>query len=360
MLSWQSGTLAILSSIVAFHLCAEDCCCPPPPCPPPECVDPCTVVYYDPCEGPLFVIRRQLFIHAEFLYWSIKEGALDFANRMDETPTTPTTFAMGKYHAAEYDWRPGFRVALSWYNEPKYWEVTGQYTWFHDKGSDHVHKPDDPNLFLNPTWNTINGGIGALPFLEATSNIHVHYNLGDLYIARVFDPNPHLRMRVYGGATISYIKQHWNIRYSDFDNNFDFIKTKWRFFGGGLRLGTTFDWFWCYQFYLTGRVSFAGLIGTYKNDAEQFVQINQLVRDTHYHDHRFAFHTQFLLGPSWQRPCECWSAEIFVGYEFNIWWNLQEVYRTGVASAPQLPKETNLATGLFGLQGLTVRATIGF
>lgn len=260
------------------------------------------------------------------MYWTIEEGSLDYAVRMNKTASTPETFALGKYQIADFDWRPGYRVALSWYNEPKYWEVSGQYTWLYDKGVDRAHKPENPNLFLNPTWNTINTD----PFQEAKSRIRLHYHVGDLYVARVFDPNPHLRMRVYGGATLSYIKQKWNVRYTDFEGDFDFIKNKWRFFGGGLRLGTTFDWFWGCQFYFTGRVSFAALIGTYENESLQKIQTNQIVRDSVYDDHRFSFHTQFLLGPSWQKPCECWSMEIFAGYEFNIWWNLQEVYRCGL------------------------------
>ncbi len=338
-------------TLFSAHLCANCCDCPPPPA--GEC-----------CEQQFFVERCQTFVSTEFLYWTADEGALDYAIKMNRPAWGPSdAFATGKYQTAAYEFRPGYRLSLAWYNEPKYWEITGQYTWLYDKGSDRTNKPSEPDLFVNSTWNTIT----ADPLRKATSLIDLHYHLGDVYVARIFDPNPHLRLRLIGGLTLAHIEQSWKVRYSNFLDEHDRIKNKWRYFGGGLRLATTVDWFWFWQVYLTGKVSFATLLGTYKNQAIQRTNVALTpqdnpeinVRDITYDDHRFAFHTQFLVGPSFQLPCECWSMEIFAGYEFNIWMNLQEVYRS-TQSGPSGAKETRLATGLFGLHGLTARLTIGF
>lgn len=314
------------------------------------CEDPC-----DPCREHLFVERSQFFINTEFLYWTVEEGVLDYAVRMNKSTTGDPTFAIGNYKIADYDFRPGYRVSIAWYNCPKYWEATAQYTWLYNKGSNSAFDPSEEDRFLNPTWQTISQG----PFQKASSLIDLHYHVGDLIIARVFDPNPHLRMRLLGGLTSSYIEQSWKIRYRNFDDEFDRVKNKWRFFGGGVRLGTTIDWFWGYQFYLTGRANFATLLGTYKNEARQITTDKVLVRDATYDDHRFALHGQVMLGPSWQKPCECWSIEAFVGYEFNVWLNLQEIIRSDLSDIEN-PKETRHARGLFGLHGLTARLTLGF
>jgi len=319
-------------------------------CPPQPCSDPC-----DPCREQLFVERSQLFVSAEFLYWTVEEGVLDYAVRMDKSTPATETFAIGDYKTADYEWRPGYRVALAWYNCPSYWEATAQYTWFYDKGSDSTEDPSETDRFLNPTWETITGP----PFRKARSLISLHYHVGDLTVARVFNPNPHLRLRLLGGFTSSYIKQNWKIHYSNFQKSFDKLENKWRFWGGGARVGINIDWFWGGQFYLTGRSSFATLIGTYKNEATQTINNNIIVRDATYDDHRFTMHTQFILGPSWQVPCDCWSLELFAGYEFNIWFNLQETFRSQLSDIDET-KETRHARGLLGLHGFTGRLTFGF
>jgi hypothetical protein len=325
-----------------------------------SCPDYCNPVCDD---WTLFVHRRQVFVNAEFLYWTVQEGALDFALKMRQPAFGPTpAFATGSYKIGKYDWRPGMRVSIGWYNEPKYWEVLAQYTWLYDKGVNHAHKPKEEDLFLNSTW-----GIMTSPPLEsATSHLGFHYHVGDALVARVFDPNPHFRFRLVGGITTAYIKQKWRIAY-DNGIDHDLLKNQWRYWAAGLRLGMTLDWFWTSHIYFSGKTSIATLLGGYKNIAVQTTTANPggvnnpslPIRHPRYHDHRFAFHVQFLLGPSWQQIFDCWAFELFAGYEFNLWLNLQEVFRS-TQSGPSFPKETWMANGLLGLQGLTARLTIGF
>lgn len=335
--------LSIISTapLSARRLLCEDC---EPQC-EPECWE------------HLFVERSQLFIDAEFLYWTLAEGVLDYAIKQDKSTTASETFGIGKYQTVNYEWRPGFRVALAWYRCPRYWELTGEYTWLYNRGSDSTNNNDraaDRNV--QPTTETV-----ALdPYRSASAEIETHYNVADLYVARVFDPNPHLRMRLLGGLTLADIDQKMESLFTNFIGEADAVEDKWRYFGGGIRLGLRVDWFWGCEFYFTGKTTLASMIGTYKNEAIQKTQADVLVRDTVYDDHRFAFHNQFMLGPSWQRPCDCWSIEIFAGYEFNQWFNLQERYRTGILADPEEARETSLSRGIYGLHGLTLRATVGF
>lgn len=315
-------------------------------------------------EEILFAHFEEVFTNLEFLYWTIEEGASDYALRMHHPAWGPSpAFAQGRYQNATYEWRPGFRLLAGWYNEPKYWEIMGQYTWLYDQGRNRSSKPSESDRFLNPTWRVIS----FPPFAWAKSNLSLHYHLGDLLIARVFDPNPHFRFRLLGGATTSFIEQRWKIRYCNSMNFQDVIKNRWRYFGGGIRLGIVVEWFWGNCFYLTGKTTLASLLGSYHNDSFQKTTYNPSgvndtsipVRDTKFEDHRFVFHSQFLLGPSWQRVFNCWHVELFAGYEFNIWLNTHEVFRS-TQSSPSAFKETNMANGLLGLHGLTMRFTVGF
>lgn len=322
-------------------------------CPAPALEESCCP-YVDPCEEHLFVERCQFFINTEFLYWTVNEEPLEYAARMNQSTSALQTVAIGDYKIADYDFCPGFRVAMGWYNEPKFWEVTGQYTWLYDRGSDHANAPSESDRFLSPTWDTYSVG----PFREASSSLHLHYQVGDLFAARVFDPNPHLRMRLYGGITSAFLKQTWNVRYTDFQDQFEKIQNMWRFWGTGIRMGTTVDWYW-HLFYFTGRVSIASLVGTYKNEAEQITSFQQVVGDVTYKKTRFTFNGQFLLGASYLWICECWSAEIFAGYEANVWLNLQEIIKSQLSFA-EAAKQTQHSSGLLGLHGLTARFTVGF
>lgn len=343
--------------LAAASLHADSCCVKEPEIPPTS----------DCQEGEdwsLFVRRREVFLNAEFLYWTVNEGALDYALKMKHAAWGPTdAFANGDYKIADYDWCPGLRISGGWYNEPHYWEVLAQYTWFYDHGHDHSHKPTASDRFLNPTW----GVFTPSPIATATSNLTLHYHLADLMATRVFDPNPHLRLRIVGGLTFAYIAQKWKMIYNDFGTNSDLIKNRWRYVGGGIRLGIATDWYWTGCMYMTGKVTFATLMGNYENRVFQKTTFNPSpldnpalpVRNAEYEDYRFAFQAQFLFGPSWQKVYDCWAFEAFVGYEFNVWLNLQEVYRS-TQSPPSGANETRMSNGVFGLQGLTARITVGF
>ncbi|HSX12787.1 MAG TPA: hypothetical protein VLF61_04775, partial [Rhabdochlamydiaceae bacterium] len=132
-----------------------------------------------------FDMRQSCFANLEFLYWTVQEGALDYAVHMNRPGPASPAFAIGKYKIASFDWDPGFRISAGFYRAPHYWEVFGQYTWFYSKGSNRTFEPSEPGEFLNATWNEMT----TPPLARAESHINVHYNIGDLLVTRVFDPN---------------------------------------------------------------------------------------------------------------------------------------------------------------------------
>jgi hypothetical protein len=303
-----------------------------------------------------------VFINGEFLYWTVSEGALDYALvTKSSSGESALSSARGDFKKAKFDWDPGFRVALGYYHREKLMNVWGEYTRLRVKNSNSATKPDDPDLYLNGTFYQV------LNVLEsARSHIRMNYDLVDFLVARVFIPNPHLRLRLLGGLTSAILKQRWNVKYYDEESFMTETKNKWKFFGGGVKIGLGIDWFWTHDFYLTGKSTFALLIGKYKNYAIQRTtldpsdfDINVPFRDSKYDHYRPTFTAQFIIGPSWQKTFSCSRIEIFAGYEFNGWFNLHEIYRSevgGLASA----KETYINRELLALHGLTVRMTVDF
>lgn len=306
------------------------------------------------CWEHLYVERCQWFVHGEFLYWGVAEGNMDYAVTFDNTGVIVPILT--EYKTADFDFCPGFRVAASYYNCPKYWEMTAQYTWMHNDGKNRSSTSD--RFALLPTRATFSGDTVD----RASSKIEMDYQLGDLYAARVFDPNPHLRLRLFGGITLGYLKQEFDVQYETDDEflTLQTVDTEWRFFGGGFRMGVIADWFWGCQIYLTGRASFATLYGGYEHKDREFQTDDfgdlVVIVNSKYDDPRFAFHAQFMVGPSWQVPCDCWSFELFAGYEMNLWFNLNE----GIYSPNGLIGRTQYYQSVLGLHGLTLRLTLGW
>jgi len=306
--------------------------------------------------------KMVVFTNLEFLYWIVNEPGLDYALKMEEPAwSAANVFANGDFHRATYDWSPGFRINIGWYNAPHYWDVTAQYTFLRDHGTNEVHHPDHASEFLNGTWPHPDPSAAAVALDEAHSDISFHYNVADLLCSRRFHPNPHFRMKLIAGGTTAWHRQEWDIHYRDVNNNKSHIRNEWRFTGAGLRLGFALDWYMDFcDIYLTGMASTAVLAGRYHNISKQTISTSETpIRNAHYVDSRLTMHGQFLAGPSWQKRFKSVRTELFLGYELSAWSNLQEVFRS-TSGTPQAPKETWINNGMIGLQGLTFRWNLDY
>ena len=318
-----------------------------------------------PFDADLFRRDEQVFsLHGEFLFWRVQEGALDYSLTTHNNAWGPShCYAQGTFNNAAFNGDPGLRVTASFFRAPKFWEVKGQYTYLSGTGKDTSNSPNANGPFLTGTWPSI----FALPIAKATSQIQMHYNLFDLFIARVFYTNPHFRLRLIGAGTIAWINQFWKILYSDVNEDLTKIGNRWTFVGGGLKAGVSFDWYWFTDIYMTGMTTFGTLIGSYHNTSRQmttfrpnaFFNPSIPVRNAHFSDVRPAFFYQILLGPSYQKNFPNNRLEIFAGYELNTWLNLQEIFRS-TSGTPLEAKETWLSSSMIALQGLTTRITVDF
>ncbi len=330
---------------------------------PPEKV---SKVEPPPFDADLYRRDTQVFsVDAAFLYWGVQEGALDYAIQMKESGWGPSEcFAQGNFKNATFSGNPGFRAVLRFFRAPRYWEFWTVYTRLTATGTQMAEKPSPPGNFLTGTWPQIFSN----PMASAKSTIHMNYNVADLLITRVFFPNPHLRLRITGGGSVPWINQFWKILYADWMGFQTKIANRWSFIGGGLKMGTTFDWYWFTDIYMTGGTTLGAFLGSYKNSAVQRTNFqppspgfnpNLPVRDAHFSDVRPAFLAQFYLGPAYEKNYTNQRFELFVGYELATWLNLQEIYRS-TSGAPSDAKETRINTGALALQGLTMRATLDF
>ena len=318
-----------------------------------------------PFDADLFRKDVQVYsLEGELLYWRVQEGALDYALKMKAGGWGPNQcYAQGNYENATFDGDPGFRAALRFFRATRHWDFLVQYTRLTATGSNSADKPSPSDRFITGTWPQI----FTNPMASAHSYIHMNYNVADLLVSRVFFPNPHLRLRFVGGGVVTWMDQFWKVLYADSGSFETKIANRWKFIGGGLKIGTTFDWYWFTDIYMTGGTSFGALLGSYHNLAEQRTNFQPTpsfnpalpVRYAHFCDVRPAFQGQFYLGPSYQKNFTNQRLEIFAGYELVAWLNLQEIYRS-TSGSPSDAKETLINTGLVALQGLTARVSVDF
>jgi hypothetical protein len=309
---------------------------------------------------------RVVFVNAEFLYWTASEGSLDYAIKMKKPAWGPTTDASGSFQRADFGWNPGFRGNIGYFNAPNFWDLYGQYTYYKGTGTDHAHAPKESDLLLNGTWPEPNP-TGTASLAKAHSDIKLRIDLVEFLVTRRFHPNAHLRMRLYGGIDAAWLRQSWAINYTDTAGVKSHLRNQWRFNGAGLRLGYIVDWYMhIHGFYLTGAISVAGFAGSYKNISRETSHFSGVgfnpalpLRNAHYKDNRLISHVQVMAGPSWQQYYTNYRVEVFAGYEFNMWNNLHEVYRS-IEGAATASKPTIMSNCSIGLQGLTVRANLDF
>ena len=85
-----------------------------------------------------------VFINGEFLYWTVSEGALDYALVMKDSCEPCIIYASGDFKSAKFDWDPGFRIALGYFYSQKLMNVWGEYTRLRVKNSNSVSPASSP------------------------------------------------------------------------------------------------------------------------------------------------------------------------------------------------------------------------
>lgn len=303
---------------------------------------------YVPFDADLFHKQKKVIhLDPELLLWTIQSGSLYYAASPNHCASSSAIFIPnGRYERTKYNWTPGFRLTMGFFHAPHYWNACAQYTFFTSHGSDHCRKQ-----FLIPTWPSLDAEVK-----QAKSSVRLQENLINLVVSRVFFPNPHLRLKILGGITAGAFENRWHITYKD-AINCNKIQTKWTMWGIGPRIGVHFDWYWFCHIYFTGKATFGGILGGYHNRSNQKNFSPKTSSHICYRDYRFAPNIQYFLGYSWQYCFNDNRVELVLGYEFNDWENLQEIYYFCVSPQTNIPK---LAQSSLMIHGGSLRFTLDF
>ncbi|MCP5509413.1 MAG: hypothetical protein H7A39_03260 [Chlamydiales bacterium] len=325
------------------------CCCPEP-LPPIVCWRP-------------NVEEPTSWVKGEILVWTAEAGNLDFV--IPNFPVSSTNLGQtGTVEEAKFGWNPGFRVEVGHRFRPDFWELALQYTYMNIDGNDSFSTPSDPTRILMATKDNVNQVLAS-----ARSNVELFYNVFDLMLARSFLPTKQLIVRPSMGLTGTWMDRELDVKYHGVGSpsNETHSRDKWEFHGGGMRAGADFDWYLGSGFSLFGKSSLAALIGYYKNTFN--ADTNNVgglapatIENARYDDQRIATHLQMQMGPQWGKMWEDMGLLIFVGYELNAWFNVEEVrYSNPTDTVSQItPRKTVINTSTLGMQGFVGKIQFNF
>jgi hypothetical protein len=299
---------------------------------------------------------HNFYVNADFLYWKVEEGELDYILTDVETGAGVTTSsgATGHLKEARFDCKAGLRIAAGATFSPDFWIVEGRYTWIHPKGSSSTNSSDLP---LQGTYQTNN----TTAIQSATSHINLNYQVADLILAKRFMLSKQVLVRAFTGVIGAWLNQHWTIKYFGGAPNQE-IKQNWSFSGGGLQLGINGDWFIGSGISLVGECRGALIYGNYQNQLNNREEPSSLtIEDPRLHDHRVIPTLQLSFGPAWGKMFKGWGINLFAGYELNAWYNLQLINRSlPITSCSICGRNSVHSNGVLALQGLTMRLEVDF
>ncbi len=207
------------------------------------------------------------YVTGDFLYWKTNEDGLEFAFTSDSAPLSTAT-SDGKLHDVKFEWSPGFRVGAGYTFKYDAWDLYANWTHLDTTARKSLTNNSPAENTLTQTWFTPQ--IGASSFLNATgasARWRMHYNTGDLELARFFFVSRTLALRPFMGVRGAWIEQRYRARYTGGD--FGTISpTTFRahnnFSGGGLRAGLNMLFHFSRNWGLFGKASGSLVYGRFE------------------------------------------------------------------------------------------------
>lgn len=195
-----------------------------------------------PAASPRVENGADVFLTADFIYWSVREEGLAFATSgFAPGGVGTTTLSKGQTYYPGFRWRPGFKVGLGLDLGHDGWDIYAQYTWMNaPKHTRTATSTTDSNNELVSTWvfdpanemQSVNYASGAWS---------LNFNTADLDIGRQYFISHYLVLRPFVGLKASWQKQRNTAYYQETVTTTSYTATnlsmKERFFGIGLRSG---------------------------------------------------------------------------------------------------------------------------
>lgn len=354
---------------------SSDCCPKPKPCCPPrlDCCPPrCAQLVGGvrgevlPNAGPCVACGMDVFVTADFIYWSVREDHLGFVASAPAPGTASVNPTHTKVFQPDFKMRPGFKVALGMGFDHDGWDSLIQYTWIQARNNKGSATPSSTSVLSDDFWGfgTDNGTIDSVSI-----NWQLHYfNVIDWELGRNFYVSRYLTLRPHFGLKGTWQKQFYLLSANETDTSglapvvigdsiTDIMNQKQFFWGVGIRAGLDTAWHFSRSFSAVGEIAFSGLYGQFENSSalsnfdntQGFFLVNAVVSNN--------FHTikpvvEWFLGLRWETyTCDNeYHFSLEAGWEEQFWGEQNQL----------IISTSEGKNGDLNFQGLTVKARFDF
>lgn len=309
---------------------------PPPGCPDitlPRIPDPCGhQVIPPPCicgyNTPARIDTRGcmgIYLSGSFIYWMPKLEGIDLGILADTE--FGEVIERGKVVNFDYDYKPGFKVGISFLYDFDHWECEAEYTYYHTK----QNKSKDGNIC--PKWLNIEFMELVNNFIGVSASWEIDYDLIDLHFARNYYVGKKLTLRPHFGGQALFLKQSFQAEYSanpvePLPNTISTLVSKNHSNANsyGTRAGIESNWIFGETFRIVGAVSASILYTDYDVSTKQFLKNFPEVLRTDIDDNNFWClrpHAEMRFGLAYGDYfcCDRFFLDFGLFYEFNVLWN---------------------------------------
>ena len=319
---------------------------------------------YDPycpvdcCEMPDYVL------YADFIYWQVNPEGLEFARNGGIGDAQTAVETRGSIISPKCEFDPGFRVGGVVDLKCSNWDFFAQYTYLCSSSSESL-EDDSENPVLVPLIHTV-GGMGAIN--AASGKWNSDLNVLDFGLGRTFEVNRCFDFRPHLGFKATWQNLDFDVRYERLVGEITTVyqtHNRINFDGIGLRGGFDAAWRFSPCFSILGGFAASAVYSDLCITREDFNSPTILNASNNKNLNLrkdicvLVPVMELLLGLRWDsRVCNCYDVFVFVGWENQVWWDLNRFIMVGDSD-----DNNNIHFGPKGnltYQGLTLRAGVGF
>lgn len=364
-------TTLLLGNAYAF---ADMANCPPYPCRVaaccPEIEDCCEcdvcppVREITPNGGPCVKEAVNIYLTADFIYWTVREDNLDFAMTQGSSMVfgAEAKPPKGRVFRPETNWRPGFKVGLGHDLCFDGWDVYAEYTWYNLRNTNNSVEATS-SLFVSDTFWFVNnpGNSIANSYLVGEGKWFLNFNVLDLEMGRNFYVSPRLMLRPFFGLKGTWQKQTLKVVFDDFEGspNIVSMKNRMKNWGVGILAGLNTSWHINRAVSVIGNIAVSGLweqfkVNRFDNDFTVFLNRNTSLLNVTDRFHILRPVIEWMLGARWETwfSCDSYHFSAEAGWEQQVWFSQNMFIR--------LPGTGSCHNGDLTLQGLTIKLRLDF
>jgi hypothetical protein len=175
-----------------------------------------------PSTNPVVQHGFDLFIAADFIYWTSRVDNIDYAetgvtHSSNISSNNPTLTNPGHTIGPHHKMSPGFKVGIGVNMGHDGWDSYVQYTWLHNSAASQDTVPSGKS-----TWQYAGGSlfsINTTRIQAGNSEWHLHFNDIDWELGREFFISSYLILRPHIGLKGSWQKQTYSVHQTDIIDN---------------------------------------------------------------------------------------------------------------------------------------------